>query len=58
MTEKYVILISFPRQQWFRERASELHYTYAAYLVKTGHDPCHSNHVTVGATVYAFRQLR
>ena len=32
-TEKYVILISFPLQQWFRERASMLRYTYIAYLV-------------------------
>jgi hypothetical protein len=31
--EKYVILISFPRQQWFRERASVLRYTYIACLV-------------------------
>jgi hypothetical protein len=29
----YVILTAFPRQQWLRERASVLRYTYAAYLV-------------------------
>jgi hypothetical protein len=27
-THKYIILISFPLQQWFRERASVLHDTY------------------------------
>jgi hypothetical protein len=32
-TRKYVILIAFPRQQWFRERASMLRYTYIACLV-------------------------
>ena len=32
-TQKYVILIAFPRQQWFRERASLLRYTYIARLV-------------------------
>jgi hypothetical protein len=31
---EYVILISFPRQQWLRERVSLLHYTYTAYLVE------------------------
>jgi len=29
----YVILIDFPRQQWFRERASILRFTHIAYLV-------------------------
>ena len=29
-THKYVILTAFPRQQWFRERASLLRYTYIA----------------------------
>ena len=32
-THKYVILITFPRQQWFRERASLLRYTYIASVV-------------------------
>ena len=32
-TDQYVILIAFPRQQWFRERASTLCYTYTACLV-------------------------
>ena len=32
-TQKYVILIAFPRQQWLRERASVLRYTYLAWLV-------------------------
>ena len=32
--EKYEILIAFPLQQWFRERASMLRYTYVAYLVE------------------------
>ena len=27
-TDQYVILIAFPRQQWFRVRASLLRYTY------------------------------
>jgi hypothetical protein len=30
---EYVILISFPRQQWLRERVSVLRYTYSACLV-------------------------
>ena len=30
--QKYVKLIAFPRQQWFRERASVLSYTYIASL--------------------------
>jgi hypothetical protein len=29
----YVILIAFPRQQWLRERASMLLYTYIVSLV-------------------------
>ena len=33
-THQYVILIAFPRQQWFRERASLLHYMYIACLVR------------------------
>ena len=32
-THKYVILFSFSWQQWLRERASMLHYTYTACLV-------------------------
>ena len=30
---EYVIFIAFPRQQWLRERASVLRYTYIAALV-------------------------
>ena len=30
---EYVILIAFPPQQWLRERASMLRYTYIACLV-------------------------
>ena len=30
---EYVILIAFPRQQWLRERASMLRYTYIAYVI-------------------------
>jgi hypothetical protein len=30
---EYVILIAFTRQQWFRERALILRYTYIACLV-------------------------
>ena len=30
---EYVILIAFPQQQWLRERASVLRYTYIACLV-------------------------
>ena len=30
---QYVILISFPLQQWLHERASLLRYTYIAFLV-------------------------
>ena len=33
-TQKYVILNAFPRQQWFNEHASMLHYTYIACLVE------------------------
>ena len=32
-TDQYVILIVFPQQQWFRERASLSRYTYIACLV-------------------------
>jgi hypothetical protein len=32
-TDQYVILIAFPQQQWFRERASVLNYTNNACLV-------------------------
>ena len=32
-TQKYVILIGFPRKQWLRERASVLRYMYIACLV-------------------------
>jgi hypothetical protein len=32
-TEKYVTLIAFPQQQWFREGASMLRDTYIACLV-------------------------
>jgi hypothetical protein len=32
-TDEYVILIAFPHQQWFRERASVLRHTYIACLV-------------------------
>ena len=32
-THKYVILIASPRQQWFRERAPMLRYTYIVCLV-------------------------
>ena len=32
-TDQYEILITFPQQQWFREPASLLRYTYIAYLV-------------------------
>ena len=32
-TGQYVILITFPQQQWFRERASLLRYTHIACIV-------------------------
>ena len=32
-TDQYVILIAFPQQQWFHERASVLNYTNNACLV-------------------------
>jgi len=32
---EYVILISFPQQEWLHERASVLRYTYIACLVTT-----------------------
>ena len=31
--DQYVIVIAFPQQHWFRERASVLRYTYTSYLV-------------------------
>ena len=34
-TQKYVLLIASPRQEWFRERASVLRYTYIACLLST-----------------------
>ena len=36
-THQYVILIAYPQQQWFRERASVLRYTYIACLVTITH---------------------
>jgi hypothetical protein len=32
-TDQYIILIAYSRQQWFRERASVLRYTYVACRV-------------------------
>jgi hypothetical protein len=32
-TDRCVILIAFPQEQWFRERAPVLRYTYIACLV-------------------------
>jgi hypothetical protein len=32
-TDQYVIFIAFPQQQWFREHASMLRYTYVGCLV-------------------------
>jgi hypothetical protein len=40
-TDQYVILTAYPQQQWFRERALKLRYTYIACLV----------------TVYVFAQV-
>jgi hypothetical protein len=46
-TDQYVILIAFPQQKWFRERASMLRYTYIACLCvifnvfhKEAHEQC------------------
>jgi hypothetical protein len=33
-THDYVILSAFPRQQWLRERASMLRYTYPSCLLQ------------------------
>jgi hypothetical protein len=33
LTDQYVLFIAFPRQKWFRERASMLRYTYIACIV-------------------------
>ena len=33
-TQKHVILFAFPLQQWLRERASVLRYTYITCLVR------------------------
>ena len=38
---EYVILIAFPLQQWFHDRASMLRYTQLSVL-------CHHNHRSVG----------
>ena len=32
-TNQYIILIAFPKRQWFRERASVLRYRYITCLV-------------------------
>ena len=37
---EYVILIILPQQQWLRERASVLHYTYIACLVMLSSHLC------------------
>ena len=37
-TDKYVILIAFSLQQWFRERASMLRYTYIAFLLQAAEE--------------------
>ena len=34
-TDEYVIVVAFPQQQWFGERASLLRYTYIACLFST-----------------------
>ena len=34
---EYVILVAFPWQQWFRERALPLRYTHVACLVVSYH---------------------
>jgi hypothetical protein len=34
---EHLIRIAFPRQQWLRERASILHYTYISCLVLVSH---------------------
>jgi hypothetical protein len=31
-TDKYAMLIAFPRREWFRERALMIRYTYIACL--------------------------
>ena len=33
-TDQYVVRIAFPQQQWFRERASILRFTYIAFPVE------------------------
>ena len=35
-TDQYIILIAFSQQQWFRERAAVLRYTYIACIVQFG----------------------
>jgi len=35
---EYVILSAFPRQEWLRERASLLRYTYIGCIVKYNSD--------------------
>ena len=32
-TQKYIILITFPLQQWFRQRASKLRHTHIARII-------------------------
>ena len=39
-TQKCVILIAFPQQQWFREGASVLRYAYIACLVLFSRSKC------------------
>jgi hypothetical protein len=58
---KYVILIAFPRQQWLRERASVLHYTYIAcplhFSVRHGYIPAPLNQEQIDSTVLTIKCL-
>jgi hypothetical protein len=49
---KYIMLIAYSRQQWFRERASLVRNTYIACLVcitrRSIHDPVRSSAVHLG----------
>jgi hypothetical protein len=50
---QYVIRIAFPLQQWLRERASTLSYTYIACLVKIWNVQNFTNLLTVYSRIYA-----
>jgi hypothetical protein len=54
---EYVTLIAFPRQNWLRERASILRYTYTAVLFNKPHI-YHTQHVPTTHSTYLTHTAR